>query len=166
MGKGPRHHGNPGLPGWGWRRVTGMGLARSYQDGGGIGGKGSRHHGNPGLPGWGWPGVTGMGVARGYRDGGGPLRELQQHIQRIRVYGLLLRPAQASGLQNLAKSQAPFRFFSGSKVGKLRNKHNHIVMYSRGPLYLGVSWNWQLIRVALLLMASNTGNSHYYDLSL
>jgi hypothetical protein len=49
---------------------------------------------------------------------------------------------------------------------KLRNKHNHIVMYSRGPLYLGVSWHWQLIRIALPLMASNTDNSHYYDFAL
>jgi hypothetical protein len=68
--------------------------------------------------------------------------------------------------KQIPKSQAPFRFCSSSQVGKLRNKHNHIVMYSRGALYLGVSWNRQLIRIALLLMASNTDNSHYYDFSL
>ena len=59
-------------------------------------------------------------------------------------------------LNKLPKSQAVSRFFSSSQVGKRRNKHNHIVMYSMGPLYLGVNWNWQLIRIALLLMASNT----------
>ena len=69
-------------------------------------------------------------------------------------------------LNKLPKSQAVSRFFSSSQVGKLRNKHNHIVMYSMGPLYLGVNWNWQLTRMALLLMASNTDNSHYYDFSL
>ena len=69
-------------------------------------------------------------------------------------------------LNKLPNSQVVSRFFSSSQVGKLRNKHNHIVMYSMGPLYLGVNWNWQLIRIALLLMASNTGNSHYYDCSL
>ena len=56
----------------------------------------------------------------------------------------------------LPKAQVVSRFFSSSQVGKLNNKHNHIVMYSRGPFYLGVNWNWQLIRIALLLMASNT----------
>ena len=81
------------------------------------------------------------------------------------MYGLLLRHAQASGLQKLAKSQAPYILFS-RQVVKLRNKHNHIVMYSKGSVYLGVSWNWQHIRIALLLMASNTDNSHYYDFSL
>ncbi len=58
--------------------------------------------------------------------------------------------------QTPKKSQAPFRFLSSSQVGNLRNKHSHIVMYAKGPLYLGVNWNWQLIRTALLLMASNT----------
>ena len=57
----------------------------------------------------------------------------------------------------LPKSQAPSRFFSSSQVGKLK---------LQGPLYLGVTWNWQLIRIALLLMASNTDNSHDYDFLL
>ena len=42
-GKGPRHNGNPGLPGWGLPGVTGTGVARGYREGGGQG-----------LPRWGW----------------------------------------------------------------------------------------------------------------
>ena len=40
----------------------------------------------------------------------------------------------------LPKSQAPSRIFSSSQVGKLNNKHNHIAMYSREPLRLGVTF--------------------------
>ena len=63
-------------------------------------------------------------------------------------------------------SPAPSNFCNKSQAREARNQHNHIVMYSMGPLYLGVNWNWQLTRIALLLMASNTVNSHYYDFSL
>ena len=50
--------------------------------------------------------------------------------------------------------QAPSSFCSSSQARELSNMHSHIVMYSSGPLYLEVKCNWQLVRLAVLLVAS------------
>ena len=51
-------------------------------------------------------------------------------------------------------AQAPTSYGSNSQARELRNKQNHIVMYSSGPLHLGAKCKWQLIRIALILVAS------------
>ena len=68
--------------------------------------------------------------------------------------------------------QAPSNFFNNSQAREIKDKHSDIVMYSNGPLCLGVKWNWQRVMIALLLVASwlrfcnvfnNNENTHYYD---